>query len=60
MSAVTKHSPTSPLTELFDWFESGWPAMGDWRRGAASALRIEDRLDDDRYVVPRGDPRDRP
>jgi HSP20 family molecular chaperone IbpA len=51
MSAITKHSPVSPLTELFDWFESGWPAMADWRRDAANALRIEDRLEDDRYVV---------
>ena len=23
MTAVTKRSPVSPLTELFDWFESG-------------------------------------
>jgi HSP20 family molecular chaperone IbpA len=51
MSAITKHSPVSPLTELFDWFESGWPAMADWRRDAANTLRIEDRLEDDRYVV---------
>jgi HSP20 family molecular chaperone IbpA len=39
-----------PLAELFDWFEGGWPALADWRRGASS-MRIEDRLEDDRYVV---------
>jgi HSP20 family protein len=39
-----------PLAELFDWFEGGWPALADWRRGASS-IRIEDRLEDDRYVV---------
>src|SRR5450759_3184372 len=27
MSPITTHSPVSPLTELFDWFESGWPAV---------------------------------
>jgi HSP20 family protein len=51
MSVITKRSPVSPLTELFDWFESGWPSLADWRRDAANALRIEDRLEDDRYVV---------
>jgi HSP20 family molecular chaperone IbpA len=39
-----------PLAELFDWFEGGLPAFADWRRGASS-MRIEDRLEDDRYVV---------
>lgn len=51
MNAVTKRSPVSPLTELFDWFESGWPMVADWRRDGGHALRIEDRLEDDRYVV---------
>lgn len=51
MNALKKYDPVSPLTELFDWFESGWPAMAEWRRDGAHALRIEDRLEDDRYVV---------
>lgn len=51
MNAVTKRSPVSPLTELFDWFESGWPAVAEWRRDARHALRVEDRREDDRYVV---------
>lgn len=51
MNAVTKRSPVSPLTELFDWFGSGWPAVAEWRRDAGHALRIEDRLEDDRYLV---------
>jgi HSP20 family molecular chaperone IbpA len=51
MNAVTKRSPVSPLTELFDWFESGWPTVADWRRDGGHALRIEDRLEDDHYLV---------
>ena len=51
MAAVVKRGSASPLTELFDWFESGWPSMIEWRRDAANALRIEDRLEEDRYVV---------
>lgn len=51
MNALTKRSPASPLTELFDWFESGWPAVAEWRRDGGHVLRIEDRLEDDRYIV---------
>jgi HSP20 family molecular chaperone IbpA len=51
MNAVTRRSPVSPLTELFDWFESGWPVVAEWRRDGGHAPRIEDRLEDDRYVV---------
>jgi HSP20 family protein len=39
-----------PLAELFEWFDGGWPAFADWRRGASS-MRIEDRLEEDRYVI---------
>jgi HSP20 family molecular chaperone IbpA len=51
MSTISKYDPVSPLTELFNWFEAGWPAVADWRRDGAHALRIEDRLEDERYVV---------
>ena len=51
MNAVTKRSTASPLTELFDWFESGWPAVAEWRRDASHSLRVEDRREDDTYVV---------
>jgi HSP20 family protein len=51
MNAVTKRSSVSPLTELFDWLESGWPAVAEWRREAMHVLRVEDRREDDRYVV---------
>jgi HSP20 family molecular chaperone IbpA len=51
MNAVTKRNPVSPLSDLFDWFESGWPAVAEWRRDARHVLRMEDRLEDDRYVV---------
>lgn len=39
------------MTELFDWFESGWPVVAEWRRDGGHALRIEDRIEDDRYLV---------
>ena len=51
MSDVVKRNPMSPLTELFDWFNSGWPSIADWPHDGARALRIEDRLEQDRYVV---------
>ena len=51
MSAVTKRTATSPLTELFDWLESGWPNVAELRREGAHMMRIEDRMDDDKYVV---------
>jgi len=51
MSAVMKHNPIPGLTELFDWFNSTWPAIADWPHDGAHALRIEDHLDEDRYVV---------
>ena len=49
MKEVSKRE-SQPLAELFDWFEGGWPAFADWRRGG-STMRIEDRLEEDRYVV---------
>ena len=51
MAALTKRTTTSPLSDLFDWFESGWPAMAEWRRESMHALRIEDHLETDKYVV---------
>jgi len=51
MSVIAKRRQGSPATDLFDWFDASWPTMGEWRRDAANALRIEDRLEDDRYVV---------
>jgi HSP20 family protein len=51
MSDVVKRNPMSPLTELFDWFNSGWPSIADWPHDGARALRIEDHLEQDRYVV---------
>ena len=51
MSVIAKRSPVAPLTDLFDWLESGWPMMADLRREGTHAMRIEDRLEKDRYVV---------
>lgn len=51
MTALTRRTATSPFTELFDWLESGWPAAAELRRDGAHVMRIEDRMEDDRYVV---------
>jgi len=51
MPAVTKRVTPAPITELFDWIESGWPAVAELRREAMHVTRIDDRLDDGRYVV---------
>ena len=50
MGTVARRTPTSPLAELFDWFESGWPSTIERRRGS-QAMRIEDRLEEDKYVL---------
>lgn len=51
MSGIVKREPAQSLSELFDWFDLGWPAFAEWRRGVAQPIRIEDRLEKDRYVV---------
>lgn len=51
MTAVIKRTTPSPLGELFDWLESGWPAVAELRREAAHVMRIEDRMEEGRYVV---------
>lgn len=51
MSDVAKREPGRPLGELFDWFDTGLPSWGElWRRGS-QPIRIEDRREEDRYVV---------
>jgi HSP20 family molecular chaperone IbpA len=50
MAAISKRD--TPLAELFDWFDAGWPALAEWRREMTpTAIRIEDRLEEDRYIV---------
>jgi HSP20 family molecular chaperone IbpA len=52
MAELTKRRSASPLAELFDWFESGWPSAMEWRREAAAhTMRIEDRLEPERYTL---------
>ena len=51
MSVLAKRGAVAPLTDLFDWLESGWPMMADLRREGSHALRIEDSLEKDRYVI---------
>lgn len=51
MGALTKKESASPFADLFDWFDTGWPAMAEWRQHMAPTIRIEDRLETDRYVL---------
>ncbi|MGH3988296.1 MAG: Hsp20/alpha crystallin family protein [Actinomycetes bacterium] len=52
MGAVSRRETTSsPLADLMNWIESGWPNIGGWPGETSQAIRIEDRLEDDRYVV---------
>ena len=37
MTAVIKRTTSSPLGELFDWLESGWPAVAELTRSAGVA-----------------------
>jgi HSP20 family molecular chaperone IbpA len=39
-----------PLAEWLDWLDGGWPGLAELRRSDA-AMRIEDRWDEDKYVV---------
>jgi len=50
MTTLTKRGSTSPFAELVDWLEAGWPSAREWRLGT-QMVRIEDRLEDDRYVL---------
>lgn len=51
MAALTKKESASPLADLFDWFDAGWPAVTEWRQHMAPTIRIEDRLEKDRYML---------
>ena len=46
-----RRQPGRQLSEWFDWFGSDWPSLTDLWRGAFHPIRIEDRLENDRYVV---------
>ena len=51
MSDIAKRHPGRQLSEWFDWFDTGWPSFTEMWRGASHPIRIEDRLEEDRYVV---------
>jgi len=50
MTALTRRRTATPLTDLFDWFET-WPPVTEWRHDGAHAVRIEDRVEEGRYVL---------
>ena len=47
MSTITRRSTHGPFEEIFDWLESPLAAI----RPAGRAMRIEDFVQDDRYVL---------
>ena len=51
MSDISRRQPGRQLSEWFDWFDSGWPSWGELWRGAVHPIRIEDKLESDRYVL---------
>lgn len=51
MTEITRRKHSAPLSDLFDWFEHSLPAR-DWRReGFANMMRVEDRLEQDKYTL---------
>jgi HSP20 family protein len=51
MSDISRRQPGRQLSEWFDWFDSGWPSWGELWRGATHPIRIEDKIENDRYVL---------
>ena len=51
MNDIAKRQPSRQLTEWFDWFDAGWPSLTQMWRGAFHPIRIEDQLENDRYVI---------
>lgn len=50
MATLARREGSSPLAELFDWLEEGFPSMSALRAGT-SRMRIEDYEEDGRYIV---------
>jgi HSP20 family protein len=46
-----KRQPGRQFSEWFDWFDAGWPSLTELWRGAFHPIRIEDTLENDRYVL---------
>lgn len=51
MSDIAKRQPGRQRGDWFDWFDSGLPSLSELWRGAFHPIRIEDRMEPDRYVV---------
>jgi len=49
MATLARRESTSPLAEMLDWLEEGFPMMA-WRPGA-TRMRVEDYEEGSRYVV---------
>ena len=50
MTSITRRRPTTPFTDLLDWFET-WPPVTDWRHDGMHAVRVEERMEEGRYVL---------
>jgi HSP20 family protein len=50
MTSLTRRRPTTSFTDLLDWFET-WPPVTEWRHEGTHAVRVEDRMEEGRYVL---------
>jgi HSP20 family protein len=51
MTEITRHRPPGGLSELLEWF-GDLPTMREWSRAAfGNSVRIEDCVEEDRYVL---------
>jgi HSP20 family molecular chaperone IbpA len=50
MTALTRRRATASFNDLLDWFDT-WPQVTEWRHDGTHAVRVEDRMDEGRYVL---------
>jgi HSP20 family molecular chaperone IbpA len=51
MTEIMHRKHAAPLSDLFDWLEHSLPALDRRRDGIANMVRVEDRLEKDKYTV---------
>ena len=50
MTTLTRRRATTSFNDLLDWFET-WPQLTEWRHEGMHAVRVEDRMEEGRYVL---------
>lgn len=49
MTEPSRRQGSTTWPNIFDWFDEGLPSL--FRPGTTQAIRVEERVDDDRYVL---------